>query len=355
MRRSRPAACPSVSPRLLGGRCASTLPIALLLLPVVAVVLASPAVALAQSRTGQAEPATGDTTGLNDLSPAELFLRASSSALQFQHMRAPSRRVLVRQHDRTLPYLVTKLDTDDARERHALEDVLVRIGQPAVQPLLRAFGEELERTDTSRGARMAATALGRLADPEAIAALPAGGDHGDWKVRSATASALGRIAHPDAAGPLLTLIEDPNEMVRKSAVVGLARVAEADSAALDDEAMAGLCAAFDDGYYAVRFGAARALAACGERALDLLEEIIEGGAERPRLLAIETLGRVATHDARALLRGLARSPSWIARAHVARALGAADPGDAEIATLRELALDTHPLVATSAREALLPK
>jgi HEAT repeat protein len=69
-------------------------------------------------------------------------------------------------------------------------------------------------------------------------------------------------------------------------------------------------------------------------------------------LAIETLGRVATSDARTLLRGLARSPDWIVRAHVARALGAADPGDADVARLRELALDTHPLVAASAREAL---
>jgi len=342
----------SASTRRRRRRHGSARAIALLLLTIVAAVLAPPALAVAQSAMGRSEPATGDTTGLNELSPAELFLRASSSALQFQHMRDPSRRVLVRQHDRTLPYLVTRLDTDDARERHALEDVLVRIGQPAVQPLVRAFAGELKRTDTSRGARMAATVLGRLEDPESIAALRAGGDHGDWKVRSATASGLGRIAHPDAAAPLLVLMDDPNEMVRKSAVVGLARVAEADPGALDPEAMARLCTALDDEHYAVRFGAARALAACGERALDILEEAIEREAERPRLLAIETLGRLATRDARTLLRGLARSPDWTVRAHAARALGAADPGEADVTRLRELAVDKHPLVAASARWAI---
>ena len=106
------------------------------------------------------ETAEPDTAELEGLTPEQLFLRASSSALQFEHMREPSRKVLVRKHEESIPFLVTQLDTDGVRERHALEDVLVRIGEPAVPAVVEAFLMESERTDVTRGARLAATVLG---------------------------------------------------------------------------------------------------------------------------------------------------------------------------------------------------
>ena len=103
---------------------------------------------LLKDETSEAPP---DTSWLDELSPDALFLRASSSALQFQSMIEPARKRLVREHEISLPYLVTRLDTDDARERHALEDILVRIGEPAVEPVIEAFRSEVMR-DLGKGA-----------------------------------------------------------------------------------------------------------------------------------------------------------------------------------------------------------
>ena len=85
--------------------------------------VASVTVQSARAADGDLVP---DTDALSNLSPEELFLRASSSALQFESMREPSRELLVANYEESIPYLVTQLDTDGARERHALEDIFVR-------------------------------------------------------------------------------------------------------------------------------------------------------------------------------------------------------------------------------------
>ncbi len=174
------------------------------------------------------EVAESDMAELAELAPVELFLRASSSALQFEHMREPSRRILVSNHEESLPYLVTRLDTDDARERHALEDILVRIGPAAAEPVIEAFLHALEdilvrigtaaaepvieaflleagRTETTRGARLAAAVLGRIGEACAVDPLASVHDHHDWKLRGAIGGALGRIGTAETVLPLVSL------------------------------------------------------------------------------------------------------------------------------------------------------
>ena len=241
---------------------------ALLATPALALLLtctlvASPGHTRAAQHEDEREAAAVDTSGLVDLSPEELFLRASSSALQFQHMLAPSRRLLVRNHEESVPYLVTQLDTDSPRERHALEDVLVKIGDPSVLPLIDALTSELERENTSRGARLAASILGRLGDDRAVEELAAAARHGDWKVRSSAVAAIGRVAAPRSVPTLLALLDDRNEVVRKSAAVALARVADENDDGLGEDAVRRLAESLGDEHYSVRYGAARAIARVG--------------------------------------------------------------------------------------------
>ena len=317
----------------------------------------------AAAQEADVEVAEPDTTALAGLTPEELFLRASSSALQFEHMREPSRRILVGNHEESLPYLVTRLDTDDARERHALEDILVRIGPPAAEPVIEAFLFEAGRTETTRGARLAAAVLGKIGEVSAVDALFSVYDHHDWKVRGAIGGALGRIGTAEAVAPLVLLLSDDNDVVRKSAAVGLKRVAarahddeEPDpdaAAALDRHVMESLARALGDKHYAVRYSSADALARIGEAALPLLLEIGETGAMEPRLMALRAAGRVGSRKALKPLVKALTDPDWAVRAHAATAIGSIGADRRSRRALERLvSSDPHPFVAAAAAAAL---
>lgn len=294
-------------------------------------------------------PSVADTTDLVNMTSAELFLRASSSALQFEALRQPSRRLLIKNHEESVSYLVTQLDTDDARERHALEDIFVKIGSPAVAPLIESLGREIERADTTRGARLAAGILGKIGDSDAVGPLNAAREHRDWKVRGAVAEALGRIGDPDAVPALVQLLADENEIVRKGAAVGLGRIAEAagkGEGALDDHDVEALITALADPHYSVRQSAARALAAAGKPAVQRLVELATGAEGPTQVVAIQTLGEIGEKDAARPLRGLLESGSWAAAAHAAEALGKIGLTGSDRRTLqRMLEHGTHPFVA----------
>jgi len=315
-------------------------------------VIAAPATSPAETAADYTRYATGDTTGLEDLSAEELFIRASSSALQFEHLRAPARRALIRDHESTLPYLLTRLDTDNPRERLALEDVVVKIGEPALPSLTDAFSEELENIHTSRGARLASTLLGRIGGEEAARALEHGAAHGEWKVRSSVASGLGRAGSRDSVQSLLFLLGDSNEIVRKSAAAALARTARKNEGEIGERATAALAAALDDPCHAVRDAASRALGACGERALEPLESVLDAAEEPSLLHAIDALGLIGGPRARSDLRRLLASRSWVARARAAAAMTGIELGRSERASMKKLLTDPHPLVSSTARSAL---
>ncbi|HYW68043.1 MAG TPA: HEAT repeat domain-containing protein [bacterium] len=309
------------------------------------------------------ESAEPDTVALAALTPEELFLRASSAALQFQHMIEPSRKIMVRDHERTLPYLVTQLDTDGVRERHALEDILVRIGAPAAASVIEGLLVEAGRSDTTRGARMAATVLGRIGEPSAVEPLASVHDHHDWKVRGAIGSALGRIGVAETVVPLVSMLADENEVVRKSAAVGLKRVAiratDAEAPdpeavdALDRDVIESLVGALGDVSYAVRYSSSDALARIGEPALPRLLEAVESSTGEARLMAMRAMGMVGSQEAlKPLVRAL-EDPDWAVRAFAASAIGVIGPDDvAKRALERLVSRDEHPFVVSSAAVAL---
>lgn len=290
------------------------------------------------------EPAVVDTVALARLSPEELFVRASSAELQFAEMLQPSRRILIRDHERSLPYLLTQLDTDGPRERHALEDILVKIGQPAVEPLASALVGEARRIDTTRGARLAAGILGRLGDGRAIDALASLVGHDDWKLRSAVAEALGRIGGDRVVAPVVEMMSDENEIVRKSAAVSLRRVA-AGGDDLGGDAIDALATLLSDPHYSARTSAAAALGAAGEEAVSALLRLLKSDDPRTRHAAVVALGATGCRSSVPALVGLLDSGSWTDRGCAVEALGSIGiDGDAgeRLARLRDA--ETHPFV-----------
>jgi HEAT repeat protein len=325
-------------------RSASLLVLALFL-------LAAPAAA----REQQTSDVSRDTLGIAGLSPEELFLRASSSALQFQPMIEPSRARLVEEHESSLPYLLSQLDTDDPRERIALEDILVRIGAPAVAPLIEAFEREAARHDTTRGARLAASVLGRLGDAAAVGPLAAARHHPDWKVRGAVAGSLGRIDTEEALPALVDLLADANEIVRKSAAFGIGGVASSmreecgcdspPSSVEWDAAIRALAAAMEDSYYAVRYNAADALAKVGPEAVPLLKEELRSDRGFGLLMALRAVGDIGSDEALPYVSDLLSSEKWTVRGYAVEAFALLESSEQvrrELTSMRKK--ETHPFV-----------
>lgn len=98
----------------------------------------------------------------------------------------------------------------------AAADKLVRIGPPAIGPLVAALP----------GRAAAADVLVRIGAPAVGALIAALGDQ-DREVRRLAARALGEIGDPAAAGPLTTALGDQDDGVRAAAAAALAGIEDA--------------------------------------------------------------------------------------------------------------------------------
>jgi HEAT repeat protein len=139
--------------------------------------------------------------------------------------------------------LISKLDDPDGLCRFAVQDSLVRIGLPAVEPMLRAFESSspevtdrlleiaaasgdprffgrairLTESDDPESRAIAASVLARIGDPNAGTTLePMLGDTSDRVVVSAL-SALASIGHWSAAPAVAHLLDHPAWEVRNQA------------------------------------------------------------------------------------------------------------------------------------------
>lgn len=119
--------------------------------------------------------------------------------------------------ERTIKLLVILLKDEHAW--WAAMDALVRLGSPAVEPLVVA----LKDGDAAARGR-AAQALGRIGDARAAGPLSAALEDMSWFVRQAAAEAFGRIGSAQAVGLLLSPIAD--EEVAETAVSALRLVLE---------------------------------------------------------------------------------------------------------------------------------
>ena len=238
----------------------------------------------------------------------------------------------------------------DADARGLAVEALARHGRRVVPLLI----EQVDAAD--RATRLAAiTALGRVADRRATAALLGGLDD-DAEVQVATAGALARIADPAAFEPLLALVSHRDATVRLAAIGALNSIGHPDmpqrivAMLTDADARTRESAVRIAGYFGYRETSDQLLAAAvgdtdepvrraaiehlpyldDPRVVQVLETAMQAESARTRVSAIRAVARLDDPAAAAALRRALDDPdSWV-RYHAIRGLGRRrDPGTAE--------------------------
>jgi len=210
--------------------------------------------------------------------------------------------------------------------RDATFAALTQAGRPAIPALLRALKDR-----DSHVRRAAASALGRISDPQAVPVLLQALEDRDSGVRYATAGALGEIGSPQAVPALLWALEDSDSDVRWAVADSLAEIG-------GPQAVPALLRALEDSDSDVRQAAAGALGEIGDsQAVSALLRTLEDRDRRVREAAARALERMGDPQAvPALLRALEDS-NWGVRQAAAEALGQMGDPRAVPALLQALA------------------
>ena len=205
--------------------------------------------------------------------------------------------------------LIIALGTNDRRAHTLVVDDLVRIGQPAVEPLLAVMSNKDPHIRAG-----AARALGKIGDPRALDALVfrLRFDE-DIEVRKSAVWAL-HIGGSRAVVPLIEALRDPDEWVRFGAIIVLAKIGQ--------PAVIPLIGTLKDGLPMVRASAAETLGRIGDShaAGPLAETLLDPDKEVWQQAAI-SLGRM--RDARAVeyLIHVIEDPDSELRTKAIKALG----------------------------------
>jgi len=206
------------------------------------------------------------------------------------------------------PVLATMRDEGYQEGRFwEVEKVLVRIGAPAVKPLIAALRDENKYVRSC--ARWALVEIGAPAVKPLIATLrdPHVG------ARKQAAQALGEIGDPCVVTPLIAALRDPNMDVRWEATLALGKIGA--------PAVEPLIAVLQDDEVSVRYAAAMALGDIGDpRAVEPLITALRDEEGNVRWQTELSLGKIGVPAIRPLIAAL-RGEDWRVVQMVAGALG----------------------------------
>jgi HEAT repeat protein len=153
-----------------------------------------------------------------------LFIQASAAPQKYQYIVEPARARLVQLADSSIPYLLSQLGSESARERLALGFILPRFGKRVTQPLI-----DTVRFGHRSRVGMAMYVLGEMKDTSAGVALGERlVDTTDWLVRSSAGEALLKMTAYSAKPYLRRALNDTFEIVRGRAARAFALVATVD-------------------------------------------------------------------------------------------------------------------------------
>ncbi|HLV37690.1 MAG TPA: HEAT repeat domain-containing protein [Spirillospora sp.] len=205
--------------------------------------------------------------------------------------------------------LIIALRTEDRRAHTLVVDDLVRIGQPAVEPLMAVLDDPNPNVRSG-----AARVLGKIGDLRALGSLIFRLRYdSDVEVRKSAVWAL-HMGGARSVGPLIEALCDPDEWVRFGAVIVLAKIGE--------PAVEPLISALQDNLPIVRANAAETLGRIADyRAADALVKALLDPDDDVWQQAAVSLGRL--RDARAVrhLIRIVESPDSGLRTKAVKALG----------------------------------
>jgi HEAT repeat protein len=226
-------------------------------------------------------------------------------------------------------------DRDLDVRTHAMRR-LVEIGEPAVDPLLAALGDESSRWPAS-GALLN---IGAPAVRKTVLAVR----HRDPAVRRGALFILQQMEVTSAAPSIQAALSDPDVSVQVQAIRAVAHFR-------GEGALRLLLEKVDTGYPpAVRDAAIEALAGLGEEALPSLRSLyVQSGGEM-RVAAVRALGGSGTREGIELVRSALSDPSALVRYYACRVI--ADAGDTPSAgAVAAMLGDPDPAVREAAGEA----
>ncbi len=236
----------------------------------------------------------------------ELLEKASSYLEEDAQQRKESINKLVEIGLPAVPYLCTRLDTNNVMERIALVDTLTRIGQPAVDELHRA----LEREE-GKAKLLSMKIIAKIGSEKSLQVFKNALNSTEWAFRSNAAAGLGKIKGDEAREILLDMLDDRDDDVRLRALLSLADMA-------DEKIVERLVDMLDDPSYIVRFGASEVIADYGEAAVPMLEKKLKKSDRLVvKLLIIETLGNTKNESAAEVVGEYLQDDSPFLRAYSA--------------------------------------
>ncbi len=151
--------------------------------------------------------------------------------------------------------LIRDLKDETWGVREKAIETLVRIGKPAVEPLIAALNDDAPAIRTG-----AAGVLGKIKDSRATDPLIQALENETGRVREKAAEALGNIKDSRAVDPLIQALKDDTWVIRETAIEALSRIGK--------PAVAPLVEALEHEDVGVRTETARALQELGWRPKD---------------------------------------------------------------------------------------
>ncbi len=148
-----------------------------------------------------------------------LFFEASAAHQKFQNRVEPARAEIVKMGKKAMPYLVTKLDTDSARESHAIYNIIPRIGKDGIKPLLKVLN-----SGSKREKAIAIALLGKIGDKRALENVREYCHSELSTLRAGALEALATIDVSAAEEMLVKALSDSEPMVVFKALKGLGRL-----------------------------------------------------------------------------------------------------------------------------------
>lgn len=269
-----------------------------------------------------------------------LFKFSTTKINKYQDQVKPSKEALGEIGEPAVPYLVDKMDSQDARTMHALVDIFKIIKTPAVPYIVKAIADE----DPYKR-RLAVRALGDMKDSSAVDGLMLYVDDADFRIRAGILRALGKIGDQRGLEPSVKALQDDDYLVRTSAATSLSMLAA-------PETIDQLMSALSDEYYGVRFKAAEALWKIGKLSIKPITEALKNSPDKSvYYLLTEIAGNLKDKSMIKPLKEVLESTDPIARAFAVEALTIIDKKKANKIFRKKLKGETHPFVLGKINEA----
>ena len=192
-----------------------------------------------------------------------LFIQASAASQKFQYLVKPAREKIIAMGDSAMPFLVDKLDTESARESHALYNIIPKIGIPAVPYL-----EKILQDSVAKKIRYSILLLGKIKDTTSFHILAKYANDKNPSYRKETIKALGNLEDERAIPILINGLKDSITSIRRESAIALQKIN-------NETAIIPLIKATADKYQEVRYSAQDALVKIGEQSTKIIKTMFD--------------------------------------------------------------------------------